>query len=162
MSEIEKTIPKNSIKNNPKIMRAWAFYDWANSVYSLVITSTIFPIYYSILTTAYEKDEYVKETGQWIKVPVRNLIKIFGKEYQPDAVYGYSLTLSFVIVVLLSPILSSLADTIGNKKSFLQFFCYLGATKVSSGMISIIYGTAPLWSGLIAVFILKREHFLLP
>lgn len=128
MSEIEKTIPKNSIKNNPKIMRAWAFYDWANSVYSLVITSTIFPIYYSILTTAYEKDEYVKETGQWIKVPVRNLIKIFGKEYQPDAVYGYSLTLSFVIVVLLSPILSSLADTIGNKKSFLQFFCYLGAT----------------------------------
>ncbi|MGN5765143.1 DMT family transporter [Acinetobacter calcoaceticus] len=39
-------------------------------------------------------------------------------------------------------------------------FCYMGATRVSSGMISIIYGTAPLWSGLIAVFILKREHFL--
>ncbi|RKW61590.1 MAG: MFS transporter, partial [Riemerella sp.] len=47
------------IKNNPKIMRAWAVYDWANSVYSLVITSTIFPIYYSILTTAYEKNEFV-------------------------------------------------------------------------------------------------------
>ncbi|WP_151869643.1 DMT family transporter [Acinetobacter sp. TUM15509] len=38
-------------------------------------------------------------------------------------------------------------------------FCYMGATRVSSGMISIIYGTAPLWSGLIAVFILKREQF---
>ena len=117
-----------TIKNNPKIMKAWAFYDWANSVYSLVITSTIFPIYYSIITTAYEKNEFVAETGKWIKVPVRNVINLFGKEFQPDAIYGYSLTISFLIVVLLSPILSSLADTIGNKKSFLQFFCYLGAT----------------------------------
>ena len=98
-----------TIKNNPKIMKAWAFYDWANSVYSLVITSTIFPIYYSILTTAYEKNEYVAETGKWIKVPVRNVIHLFGKEFQPDAIYGYSLTISFLIVVLLSPILSSLA-----------------------------------------------------
>ncbi|PZU87214.1 MAG: MFS transporter [Chryseobacterium sp.] len=147
MSEIEKTTTENSIKNNPKIMRAWALYDWANSVYSLVITSTIFPIYYSILTTAYEKDEYVKETGQWIKVPVRNLIKIFGKEYQPDAVYGYSLTLSFVIVVLLSPILSSLADTIGNKKSFLQFFCYLGATSCMG--LAMFTGMGTVWLGLL-------------
>lgn len=117
-----------NIKNNPQIMRAWAIYDWANSVYSLVITSTIFPIYYSILTTAYEKNEFVEETGRWIKVPVRNMVNFFGKDYQPDAVYGYSLTLSFLIVVVLTPILSSLADIIGNKKSFLQFFCYLGAT----------------------------------
>ena len=109
-------------------MQAWAVYDWANSVYSLVITSTIFPIYYSILTTAYEKKEYISETGKWIDVPVRNMIKFFGKTYEPDAVYGYSLTLSFFIVVVLTPILSSLADIIGNKKSFMQFFCYLGAT----------------------------------
>lgn len=109
-------------------MRAWAAYDWANSVYSLVITSTIFPIYYSILTTAHQKNEFVEETGKWIKVPVRHMITIFGKTYEPDAIYGYSLTLSFFMVVILSPILSSLADIIGNKKSFLQFFCYLGAT----------------------------------
>ncbi|OPC25437.1 MFS transporter permease [Elizabethkingia meningoseptica] len=115
-------------KNNKKVMKAWAFYDWANSVYSLVITSTIFPIYYATLTTAYEKNEYIAETHKWIKVPVRNTIKLFGNEYHPDAVYGYSLTISFFIVVLLSPVLSALADTIGNKKSFLQFFCYLGAT----------------------------------
>ncbi|MCT6764079.1 MFS transporter [Riemerella anatipestifer] len=128
MSNIKENHPSKNIKNNPKVMRAWAVYDWANSVYSLVITSTIFPIYYSIITTAYEKNEYINETGQWIKVPVRNSIKIFGENYHPDAIYGYSLTISFLIVVFLSPILSSLADTIGNKKSFLQFFCYLGAT----------------------------------
>ncbi len=144
MSEIERLQTQN-IKNNPKIMKAWAVYDWANSVYSLVITSTIFPIYYSILTTAYEKKEYVEETKTWIDVPVRHMIKIFGKEYQPDAVYGYSLTISFFIVVLLSPFLSSLADTIGNKKSFLQFFCYLGATScmglaMFTGMHNVFLG----------------------
>ncbi len=144
MSEIEHLQTQN-IKNNPKIMKAWAVYDWANSVYSLVITSTIFPIYYSILTTAYEKKEYVEETKTWIDVPVRHMIKIFGKEYQPDAVYGYSLTISFFIVVLLSPFLSSLADTIGNKKSFLQFFCYLGATSciglaMFTGMHNVFLG----------------------
>ena len=144
MSENEP-LENQNIKNNPKIMKAWALYDWANSVYSLVITSTIFPIYYSILTTASEKTEYVQETGQWITVPVRHLITIFGKEYQPDAIYGYSLTISFLIVVLISPFLSSLADTIGNKKSFLQFFCYLGATScmglaMFTGMQNVFLG----------------------
>ncbi|NAW50996.1 MFS transporter [Elizabethkingia argentiflava] len=115
-------------KNNKKVMKAWAFYDWANSVYSLVITSTIFPIYYAVITTAYEKDEYIANTHKWIKIPVSNTIHIFGNEYHPNAIYGYSLTISFFIVVFLSPILSALADTIGNKKAFLQFFCYLGAT----------------------------------
>lgn len=138
-------LQNTKIKNNPKIMKAWAFYDWANSVYSLVITSTIFPIYYSILTTASEKSVFVQETGQTIKVPVRHLITIFGKEYQPDAIYGYSLTISFLIVVLISPFLSSLADTIGNKKSFLQFFCYLGATScmglaMFTGMQNVFLG----------------------
>ncbi len=144
MSE-NKSLSTPNIKNNPKIMKAWALYDWANSVYSLVITSTIFPIYYSILTTASEKTEFVKETGQYIKVPVRHMITVFGKEYQPDAIYGYSLTISFLIVVLISPFLSSLADTIGNKKSFLQFFCYLGATScmglaMFTGMQNVFLG----------------------
>lgn len=144
MSENESLQTPN-IKNNPKIMKAWALYDWANSVYSLVITSTIFPIYYSILTTASEKTEFVEATGQWIKVPVRHMITIFGKQYQPDAIYGYSLTISFLIVVLISPFLSSLADTIGNKKSFLQFFCYLGATScmglaMFTGMQNVFLG----------------------
>ena len=103
----ENDIPKTqNIKNNPKIMKAWALYDWANSVYSLVITSTIFPIYYAILTTASEKKEYVQETGQWIDVPVRHLIKIFGREYQPDAVYGYSLTISFLAATSITSVRS--------------------------------------------------------
>jgi MFS-type transporter involved in bile tolerance (Atg22 family) len=35
-----------------KIQNGWAMYDWANSVYNLVIGSTIFPIFYDIMTTS--------------------------------------------------------------------------------------------------------------
>ena len=33
-----------------KVVNGWAMYDWANSVYNLVITSTIFPAYYEAIT----------------------------------------------------------------------------------------------------------------
>lgn len=136
---------QNFSKNTPKIMNAWAFYDWANSVYSLVITSTIFPIYYTILTTHFNKKVFVPEIGEEKEVPVRYLINIFGQNYEPDAILSFSYALSFLFVVLLSPFLSSLADTIGNKKSFLQFFCYLGATScmglaMFTGMDNIFLG----------------------
>ena len=36
-------------KGSKKLINAWAFYDWANSVYSLVISSAIFPIYFGAL-----------------------------------------------------------------------------------------------------------------
>ena len=137
--------PTQHIKNNPKIMKAWAVYDWANSVYSLVITSAIFPIYYTILTTAYNKKEFVAEAKEIQEIPVRHMIKIFGEGYEPEAVLSFSYAISFFLVVLLSPFLSSLADTIGNKKSFLQFFCYLGATScmglaMFTGMENVFLG----------------------
>ena len=133
------------VKNDPKIMGAWAFYDWANSVYSLVVTSTIFPIYYTVLTTIHNTQKYNPAAGEYQEVPVRNMIRVFGENYEPDAVLSFSYAISFFIVVLLSPFLSSLADTIGNKKSFLQFFCYLGATScmglaMFTGMQNVFLG----------------------
>ena len=144
MQENENLHPQIQ-KNDPKITKAWAFYDWANSVYSLVITSTIFPIYYTILTTKFNKKEFVAAANEYQEVPVRHMIKIFGDTYEPDAVLSFSYAISFFLVVLLSPFLSSLADTIGNKKSFLQFFCYLGATScmglaMFTGMNNVFLG----------------------
>ncbi|TWP23412.1 MFS transporter [Apibacter muscae] len=114
-------------KNNPKILSAWIFYDWANSVYSLVITSTIFPIYYSILTTERNTKNYNEYRNVWYDTPIRSIIQIFGQKYEPDALFSYSFTISFIMVVISTFFLSSLADVTGNKKNFLKFFCYLGA-----------------------------------
>lgn len=104
-------------KGHPKLLHAWAFYDWANSVYSLVISSAIFPIYYGALTIV--KDENGKV--------LNDKVDFLGYSINNDALISYTTALAFLVVVIMSPILSGIADNLGNKKRFMQFFCYLGA-----------------------------------
>jgi len=99
-------------KNNPTVTRAWCFYDWANSVYALVITSTIFPIYYSAVSKQPDGSTEVN---------------IFGVELQSSVLFSYAVSGSFLIIAALSPFLTAIADYSGRKKQFMQLFCYLGA-----------------------------------
>ncbi|MFZ4751745.1 MAG: MFS transporter [Chitinophagaceae bacterium] len=92
--------------NKRQQIKAWTFYDWANSAYSLIITSAIFPAYYTQIV-----DE----------------VEIFGHQFQKSVVASFSISFSFLLIAFLSPILSSIADYQGNKKGFMKFFCYLGA-----------------------------------
>lgn len=108
-----------SRKNDPKVINGWAFYDWANSVYSLVITSTIFPIFFQNVAV-----HYTRINGDDREV---SLIRFFGREFVNTELYSYIFSLSFLIIVLTVPILSGIADYKGNKKSFMKFFCYMGA-----------------------------------
>jgi len=103
-------------KDNPRIIRAWTFYDWANSVYPLVISSAIFPI-------MYEKTTSIKKDG----ITVYDTVSFFGMEFKNTEFYAYLVSLSYIVVALVAPILSGIADSTGNKKRFLQAFCFLGA-----------------------------------
>jgi UMF1 family MFS transporter len=107
---------ENLEKGSPKLMQAWAFYDWANSVYTLVIASTIFPIYYGALFRQKEIEE----------------IQLAGFTIQSDALIPYVTAIGFLIIAVISPLLSGIADYLGNKKFFLQFFCYLGSISCMS------------------------------
>lgn len=100
-------------KNNSTVTRAWCFYDWANSVYSLVITSTIFPIYYSAVAT----DSATKST----------VVNFFGFQLQSSVLFSYAVSASFLIIAALSPFLTAIADYSGRKKLFMKLFCYIGA-----------------------------------
>lgn len=93
-------------------MNAWAFYDWANSAYPLVITTAIFPIYFTAVT---------ENEGN-------NILSLFGFDFINTALYSYTFSFSFLLVSVVSPILSGIADYTGNKRFFLKLFCYLGAT----------------------------------
>ena len=95
------------VKGDKKVMNAWAFYDWANSVYPLVITTAIFPLFYEA------------------KMP--EVIEFLGGSFSRISIYSYTIALSLLLVALLSPILSGIADFIGNKKSFMKLFNYIGA-----------------------------------
>lgn len=107
---------KNLEKGSPKLMQAWAFYDWANSVYTLVIASTIFPIYYGALFRQKEIEEI--QLGQF--------------SFHSEAIIPYVTAIGFLIIAVISPLLSGIADYLGNKKFFLQFFCYLGSISCMS------------------------------
>jgi MFS transporter, UMF1 family len=98
-----------------KVINGWAMYDWANSAYNLVITTTIFPAYYDAITTT--KDNNV----------VSHKIQFLGSQFESASLYNYAIATAYLIIAIISPILSSIADYKGNKKSFMQFFCYLGS-----------------------------------
>jgi UMF1 family MFS transporter len=105
-------------KGHKKLLNGWAFYDWANSVYSLVISTAVFPIYYSSMTTSFAN--------------VEGDITFLGTQWNPTTLYDYTLSFSFLIVAFISPILSGIADYTGNKLKFLKFFCLLGSLSVMS------------------------------
>jgi UMF1 family MFS transporter len=100
--------------NNPKTLNAWAFYDWANSVHSLTITSAIFPIYFPSAAVTLGS-----------KTP--GVISILGFELSNTVVFSYTISLAFLALTFLMPFLSGIADYTGSKKSFMRFFCYLGS-----------------------------------
>jgi UMF1 family MFS transporter len=98
--------------SNKKVQRAWVMYDWANSVYSLVITSTIFPVYYNSVTKGVDGSDTVS---------------FFGWDIINTVLYSYSISFSFLVIALLAPLLSGIADASGNKLNFMKFFVYLGS-----------------------------------
>lgn len=103
-------------KGDSKLLNAWAFYDWANSVYALVISSTIFPLYYGALFRQKNIEEIV----------------LFGFSVRSEALISYVTALGFLIIAFISPLLSGIADYMGNKKFFLKLFCYIGAISCMS------------------------------
>lgn len=96
-------------KGDKRLLRAWASYDWANSVYFLVISSAIFPLYYGYICA--------DETH----------LEVFGMSFKNTALISYVTALAFMFIAIWSPILSGIADYMGNKKRFMQFYCYLGS-----------------------------------
>ncbi len=123
-------------KGSKKLLNAWAFYDWANSVYPLVISSAIFPLYFGFL--------FPKDGAD---------LHFLGFDFKATALISFVTAFAFLVVAIISPILSGIADFAGNKKRFMQFFCYLGALSCI-GMYwftveNIYFGIACFFFGLI-------------
>ena len=126
-----------------KLINGWAFYDWANSVYSLVISTAVFPLYYSAVTDG-------------------KVVSFLGMDWDhPDSLYSYALSFSFLVVAFISPILSGIADYTGSKKKFMKFFCWLGGLSVASlyffdgidtvwiGIVFTIFASIGFWASLV-------------
>lgn len=133
----------NIPKGDKKLLNAWAFYDWANSVYSLVIASAVFPIFYNSL---FEKDN--------------PYVVLFGYSFKNSALISFVTAAAFLCVALFSPLLSGIADYIGNKKIFMRIFNYIGAFSciglyffdldaISLGLTFYFFGLIGFWGSLV-------------
>ena len=132
-------------KGSKKLLNAWAFYDWANSVYSLVIASAVFPIFFDQLFVEGETS-----------------VHVFGTSVKGTALMSFVTAFAFLIVAFVSPLLSGIADYAGNKKSFLKLFCYLGAVScmclywfdiepggIYLSMVCYLFGLVGFWGSLV-------------
>ncbi len=131
-------------KGDKKLLNAWAFYDWANSVYSLVIASAIFPLFYGALFRSAGITE----------------VTLFGTVWnQTSIIFGVT-ALAFFIISVISPLLSGIADYLGNKKFFLKFFCYMGALSTIAlfwfsleniyfGLLCYLLGLVGFWGSIV-------------
>ena len=105
-----------------RVINGWAMYDWANSVYNLVITTTFFPIYFNSVA----RDEKYSDT-----------VTFLGRKFVNSSLYNYSVAAAYLLIAIAYPVLTSIADTRGNKKNFMRFFCYIG----SAGCILLYFFT---------------------
>ena len=129
-------------KGNAKLINAWASYDWANSVYPLVISSTVFPIYYSTISEEISTVEFL------------------GYGFKSSALISFVTAIAFVFVAFNSPILSGIADYIGNKKRFMKIFVYTGSISciglyffeldsIYMGMMFYFFALIGFWASLV-------------
>jgi len=121
-----------------KVINAWAMYDWANSAYNLVITSTIFPSYFEAVT------------GDGNDKTSPDLVRFLGREFTNTALYNYTLAFAFLVVAIISPLLSSIADYRGSKKKFMNFFLTMGSIAC---ITMFFFEKNTLWVGLISLVV---------
>lgn len=131
-----------------KVINAWCLYDWANSSYNLVITSTIFPAYWEYISGDDNPDTNA------------DTVIFLGREFVNTSLYNYALSFAFLIVAIISPILSSIADYRGNKKSFMNFFLTMGSMAcaalfffdrdtITLGIVCVVIACIGYWSSLV-------------
>lgn len=139
-------------KNQKKVLNAWTMYDWANSVHNLVITTVVFPMYFLATTSIKDTDGKV----------INDIVDFFGFKVQNSVLYSYTISVATLLLVILNPILTPLADSSGRRKFFMKLFCYLGAascayfyffTKENINFAVIAFGLSIMgWGGSIVFY----------
>ncbi|GLI86416.1 putative MFS-type transporter YxiO [Rossellomorea marisflavi] len=91
------------MKKFTKEENSWILYDWANSAYSIIISTAVFPLFFKAAATS---------AGV--------------SSVDSTAYLGYTIAIATFILAMLGPILGTIADYEGYKKKFFTFFFTLG------------------------------------
>jgi len=129
------------MKNNKRVENAWAMFDWANSAYSLVISTAVFPPFFASVAP--------------------DIVSVFGISVDSNSLYSYSVSLAFLLIAFMIPMLSGIADYSGKRMWFLKLFTVIGSLScmalyffdgpgdVMLGLGAFILGTIGFGAGLV-------------
>jgi len=112
--------------NDKRVENAWAMFDWANSAYALVITTAVFPVYFTLVT----EDSFA----------------LFGRVMKNDELLSYTISFAYVVIAFTLPLLSGIADYGGKRMSYMKYFTWMGALACAS--LFFFQGMDTLWIGL--------------
>ncbi len=113
--------------NQPKVLNGWAMFDWANSAFALVITVAVFPEYFN--------------------AQADDSLQILGLTVSDTALFAYLISGAYLLIAIVSPWLSGIADSGGKRLWFLRFFTILGA--INCVLLFFFQDMASLWVGCI-------------
>ncbi len=119
-----------------QVHTGWAMFDWANSAFALVISAAIFPFYFT---------EQIDDSFLLGRMTISD-----------DAIYSYSITAAYLILILTIPLLSGMADSGGKRRTFMKMFTYIGGLACIS--LFFFTGHEGLWLG-VAGFALANIGF---
>src|SRR5437879_5330006 len=94
-------------------VRAWVFYDWANSAFATTMMAAVLPIFY-VDVAASSLSNATLASSYW----------------------GFTQTIAMIIVALMAPILGAYADYSGSKMRFLRFFSFMGI--IASALFALV------------------------
>ncbi|HAS74899.1 MAG TPA: MFS transporter [Clostridiales bacterium UBA8960] len=115
-----------------KLERSWALYDWANSAYTMTVTTTVFPLYFK----AAASDMGITAS-------------------QSTAYWGFANSIATFLIAFLAPILGTIADYFGFKKRFFMIFLAIGVS--ANFLLGFVPETK--WVLLLFVYILTAIGF---
>lgn len=93
-----------SIRNDPKVIWAWAMYDWANSAYITTFAAIVAAFFTGVIVP---DEGYGGFSGQTL--------------------WSAVVSIGAIILFLSMPVLGAVADYTSSKKRFLRFFAVFGA-----------------------------------
>jgi MFS transporter, UMF1 family len=112
--------------------KSWALYDWANSAYSMTVTTAILPLYFKSI---------YQNAG--------------GSAATSTAYWGYASSIATLLLAIIAPILGTLADYKGYKKKFFSLFFIIGI--VTTAMLALVPNTN--WVMLLVLYVLTTIGF---
>ena len=111
--------------------KSWILYDWANSAFTLIIVTTIFPIFFK---------DYIAGTL---------------KSFESTAYLGYANSAYALIVAIMAPVLGTMADFKGMKKKLFTGFFITGV--ISTFLLA--FSAKDYWEICLLIYILASVGF---